>query len=92
LLFRFWSAVTHGTLYGVRQNFERVDARGIGPTGLRTGQLAVTSEQVRNALSAVLMAHVQVGKFHRELFGWSSADWEKAVLNSLRMTRAEVRR
>ena len=89
IVYRVSSAVAHSTLYGI---FLQLEADASEPTRLlnsltRYGYFT-KSDQVTAAFRAVGIAYIQVGAFHRELFGWRSDSWERTVLNFPRLSRA----
>lgn len=87
VVYRFWSAVSHSTLYGLTQSCDR-NVPQTPFDSLRTVGMSVSIDQVQTTLATVGLAYVEVGKSHRGLFGWRSDPWDRTVANYLAGLRA----
>ncbi|MDQ6949055.1 MAG: hypothetical protein M3256_23040 [Actinomycetota bacterium] len=83
LVYRFWSAVTHSTIYGLVQSVDRNVPQQSGLDSLVTVGMTVRTDQVQTVMAAVGLAYAEVGRLHRQLFGWCSDDWDRTVVNYL---------
>ncbi len=83
LVYRFWSAVTHSTIYGLVQSFDRNVPQTSGLDSLVTIGMAVRTDQVQSVMAAVGLGFVEVARLHRQLFGWHSDAWDRTVVNYL---------
>ena len=87
LLYGYYSAVTHATLYGLTKPLDTdvPQRRGLTP-GTVTAGMAATSLDANNVLRCAGLAYVQALWRHRELFGWSDPTWDSAILGLVRST------
>lgn len=86
-VYGLWSAVVHSTLYGLTSTLAPMGTEIPGPRELRG--VAISAQDARSLIRGVLLAYAQVGKLHRALFGWTSPDWEKTMLNAFRLLRSQ---
>jgi hypothetical protein len=87
LIYRWWSAVAHSTLFGVTMNME-VMADAVERNGLTSAAVVISSDQVRNVFRGVILGYLQVARFHDALFGWRSPELEDVMLRSARAVRS----
>jgi hypothetical protein len=83
IIYRFWSAVSHSTLYGLTQSLDRDVSQASRIDSLVTVGLATRSDQVVTVMAAVGIAYIDAARFHDQLFGWRTDDWAKTVVNFL---------
>lgn len=77
LIYNYYSAVAHGSMYGLLQQFERTDQRNaLSP--LVTASLSVSSDDINSVLSAVLLGYARAVKEHFSLMGWDRESWLNA--------------
>jgi hypothetical protein len=76
LIYNYYSAVAHGSMYGLLQRFERTDQRNaISP--LVTAALVVSSNDVNSVLSAFILGYARAVKEHFTLMGWDRDSWRQ---------------
>lgn len=87
-MYRYWAAVSHSTLYGLAQSLDRDVAQSRKAVdSLVTVGLATRTDQVAAVIGAVTLAYIEVGQFHRDLFGWHGDDWNRTVVNCLALMK-----
>ncbi len=86
VLFGYFSAVSHGTAYGLMQSIGV--ARGEAPLQPDTiGHLKTESVGVNSAIAAMILAYVEAVERQRNHFGWKSSEWAAAVIEALLAVR-----
>lgn len=86
LIYRWWSAIAHSTLYGVNLHFERpTDALDVA--GLTTVAIVISSAQVQNVFRGVILAYAHVIALHERLFGWADSESKRAHSAALELVR-----
>ena len=87
LVYRFWSAITHATMYGLANSLDTSVPQERRTNSLVTAGLAVTSDGVNLAVRAVGLAYIRVALAHHDLFGWETDAWKHTVRNFLNLAR-----
>jgi hypothetical protein len=83
ILYGFFSAVAHGTLFGL-SNSVKLDAPEVPKIpGFTFGGAYTRSSEVVIVLSAVLIGLGEAIDRRNKLFGWQSADWSKSWLQAI---------
>src|SRR4051812_33173785 len=79
--YRFYSAVAHGSVFGLLQSASRT-APGLPQTpGTTWAAFATNSADVNNLLSGVIMGLGAAYNRRVELFGWTTQDWNQTWLD-----------
>ncbi|MDQ6946525.1 MAG: hypothetical protein M3256_09690 [Actinomycetota bacterium] len=87
VVYRFWSSVAHGTIYGLVQSLDPHVPQAHGLDSLTTVGMAVRTDQVQSVMAAAGIAYAEVGRVHRQLFGWRCDDWDRTMVNFLQSLR-----
>lgn len=86
VLFGYFSAVSHGTVYGLVQSMDVV--RSEEPLRPDTiGHLKTDSGAVNSVVAAMVLAYIEVVERERKLFGWQDDQWATAVIRALTAVR-----
>jgi hypothetical protein len=87
LIYGMFSAVAHGTTFGLADSVTR-DAPDIPKMpGVTWGAVYTSSGQVLIVLTAVLVGIAEAYRRRNELFGWRSESWSRAFLNGLEVAK-----
>lgn len=86
VLFGYFSAVSHGTVYGLLQGITIVQGdERLWPDSI--GQLKTDSVGVNSVFAAMILAYAEAVERKRRHFGWESEYWAMAVAQSLLAVR-----
>lgn len=86
VLFGYFSAVSHGTAYGLMQSIDVVQReQPLQPDTI--GQLKTDSTGVNTVSAALILAYVEAVERKRKHFGWQSDEWAGAVVDALLAVR-----
>lgn len=82
-MFRYWSAVSHGTAYGLLGSLESlghpmVSTGGLVPMGMKT-----SSGDIVFLVRALVLGYRAAVLAQRDLFGWTSEAWERTMQNTI---------
>ncbi|MFA5788068.1 MAG: hypothetical protein WDA71_13985 [Actinomycetota bacterium] len=86
-VYGLFSAVTHGTTFGVSQSVD-IDAPGAPQTpGVTWGAVFTSSRDVCSALTAIILGLGTAYKSRNDLFGWRSEPWNTAHVRAARAAK-----
>jgi hypothetical protein len=84
LLYSFYSAVAHGTAYGLLQQFDRVEPPS-KLSALATARPSVNSDDVRSVVTAMVLGYGRAVKELHDLMGWNGQEWLDAYTSAHRV-------
>jgi hypothetical protein len=76
LVYGTFSAVAHGTTFGLTSNVELAGSDVTRAPGVTRGAIYTSSQDVVQALTATVLATKTGHERRNELFGWASDSWE----------------
>jgi hypothetical protein len=90
LIYAYFSAVTHGTAFGLSQSVDRDMATASGRLGATQGAVYTSSQGVCTVLTGLVLGFAKAMDARNELFLWDSAAWKVAVVSALRAGRTSL--
>lgn len=90
LVYSYFSAVTHGTAFGLTQSVDRDMATAPPELGLQQGALFTSSQAVCTVLTGLILGSGRALKARNDLFAWESAKWNTTMVSAFRAARASL--
>jgi hypothetical protein len=87
VVYSYFSAVAHGTTFGLAQSVGRDPANAPPSLGITWGAIFTSSQAVCSVLAGLVLGMERALGARNELFAWDSLEWKKAVLAALRAAR-----
>jgi hypothetical protein len=86
-VYGFFSAVAHGTTFGLTSSVEANAPSAPRTPGVTWGAVKTRSPDVVHVLAAVILGTREAQGRRNELFGWASESWEAAAREALQSVR-----
>lgn len=91
LVYGAFSAVAHGTTFGLTSSV-KADAPNLPTTpGIRWGAVYTSSRDVVSVLAAVIFGTVEAYRRRNQLFGWSSQSWTETAARAMQAAKGSLR-
>lgn len=90
LVYSYFSAVTHGTAFGLTQSVDRDTAIAPPELGLPQTALFTSSQAVCTVLTGLILGSGRALKARNDLFAWESTEWSSSMVAALRAARASL--
>lgn len=87
LLYGYYSAVAHGTSFGLSQSIKAVAPDMPEVPGLTRGVIFTSSAGVVSVLTSMILGVGAAFRVRNEYLGWKSDEWNAAYLGGLRASR-----
>jgi hypothetical protein len=91
-VYGFYSAVAHGTLFGLTSSVSSEHPNMPKTPGVTWGAIVTSSGDVVSVLSAVIIGWVEAIRRRNSLFGWESVSWNGAAAGALDVARRSLPR
>jgi hypothetical protein len=82
-----FSAVAHGTTFGLMSSVEAAAPNVPRPPGMTWGAVGTSSRDVVSALTAVIVGTMGAHGRRNEFFGWASQSWNETVVHAIQAVK-----
>jgi hypothetical protein len=83
LVYGAFSAVAHGTTFGLMSSVEAAAPNVPRPPGMTWGAVGTSSRDVVSVLTAVIVGTMGAHRRRNEFFGWASQSWNETVVRAI---------
>jgi hypothetical protein len=87
LVYGAFSAVAHGTTFGLTSSVEAAPPNVSRPPGVTWGAVITSSGDVVSVLTAVILGTLDAHGRRNALFGWASESWDEAVFRVIQVMK-----
>jgi hypothetical protein len=87
LLYGYFSAVAHGTSFGLSQSIKAVASDVPQVPGMKRGAIFTSSTGVVSVLTSMILGVGAAYRVRNEYLGWQSDEWNAAYLEGLRASK-----